>query len=79
MPKMKTHSGTKKRVKQTGSGKLMHEQVNKRHRLEVQDQQALAQAAAGFPRLARRQQERQAPARHALTAPITRRSNTWHA
>ena len=35
MPKMKTHSGTKKRVKQTGSGKLMHEQVNKRHRLEV--------------------------------------------
>ena len=35
MPKMKTHSGTKKRVKRTGSGKLMHEQVNKRHRLEV--------------------------------------------
>ncbi len=35
MPKMKTHSGTKKRVKTTGSGKLMHEQVNKRHRLEV--------------------------------------------
>ena len=35
MPKMKTHSGTKKRVKSTGSGKLMHEQVNKRHRLEV--------------------------------------------
>ncbi|MGB7981848.1 MAG: 50S ribosomal protein L35 [Candidatus Nanopelagicales bacterium] len=35
MPKMKTHSGTKKRVKVTGSGKLMHEQVNKRHRLEV--------------------------------------------
>lgn len=35
MPKMKTHSGTKKRVKTTGSGKLMHEQTNKRHRLEV--------------------------------------------
>ena len=35
MPKMKTHSGTKKRVKKTGSGKLMHEQINKRHRLEV--------------------------------------------
>jgi large subunit ribosomal protein L35 len=35
MPKMKTHSGTKKRVKRTGSGKLMHEQINKRHRLEV--------------------------------------------
>ena len=35
MPKMKTHSGTKKRVKVTGTGRLMHEQTNKRHRLEV--------------------------------------------
>lgn len=35
MPKMKTHSGTKKRVKATGTGRLMHEQTNKRHRLEV--------------------------------------------
>ena len=35
MPKNKTHSGTKKRIKVTGSGKLMHEQINKRHRLEV--------------------------------------------
>lgn len=35
MPKMKTHSGTKKRVKVTGSGRLMHERVNRRHRLEV--------------------------------------------
>jgi large subunit ribosomal protein L35 len=35
MPKMKTHSGTKKRVKKTGSGKLRREQANKRHLLEV--------------------------------------------
>ena len=35
MPKMKTHSGTKKRVKVTGSGKLMRERTNKRHLLEV--------------------------------------------
>jgi large subunit ribosomal protein L35 len=34
MPKMKTHSGTKKRVKVTGSGKLMHERTNRRHLLE---------------------------------------------
>ena len=34
MPKMKTHSGTKKRFKVTGSGKIMKEQVNKRHLLE---------------------------------------------
>ena len=35
MPKMKTHSGTKKRVKVTGSGKVMHERANRRHLLEV--------------------------------------------
>lgn len=34
MPKMKTHSGTKKRIKVTGSGKLLHERTNKRHLLE---------------------------------------------
>ncbi|RIJ70885.1 50S ribosomal protein L35 [Nakamurella silvestris] len=35
MPKQKTHSGMKKRVKITGSGKLIREQANKRHLLEV--------------------------------------------
>jgi large subunit ribosomal protein L35 len=35
MPKMKSHSGMGKRVKVTGSGKLMAEQCGKRHRLEV--------------------------------------------
>ena len=34
MPKMKTHSGAKKRYKVTGSGKLVHERTNKRHLLE---------------------------------------------
>jgi large subunit ribosomal protein L35 len=34
MPKMKTHSGMKKRVKVTGKGKLMHEQTNRRHLFE---------------------------------------------
>ena len=34
MPKQKTHSGTKKRIKVTGTGKLMHERTNKRHLLE---------------------------------------------
>jgi large subunit ribosomal protein L35 len=37
MPKMKTHSGAKKRFKTTGSGKLTHEQVNRRHLLEVKN------------------------------------------
>ena len=31
MPKMKTHSGAKKRFKVTGSGKLSHRQAGKRH------------------------------------------------
>ncbi|HPE11821.1 MAG: 50S ribosomal protein L35 [Actinobacteria bacterium] len=34
MPKMKTHSGAKKRIKKTGSGKLMREQTNNQHLFE---------------------------------------------
>jgi len=34
MPKMKSHSGLGKRVKVTGSGKLLTEQAGKRHLLE---------------------------------------------
>ena len=34
MPKMKTHSGTKKRFKVTGAGRLMREQANRRHLFE---------------------------------------------
>ena len=34
MPKNKTHSGMKKRVKVTGSGKLLTEHAGKRHLLE---------------------------------------------
>lgn len=39
MPKNKTHSGTKKRFRTTGSGKLMREQRNKRHLLEHKSSQ----------------------------------------
>jgi large subunit ribosomal protein L35 len=35
VPKNKTHSGAKKRFRITGSGKVMREQANKRHLLEV--------------------------------------------
>ncbi|HWO62538.1 MAG TPA: 50S ribosomal protein L35 [Umezawaea sp.] len=34
MPKNKTHSGTSKRIKVTGSGKLLREKAGKRHLLE---------------------------------------------
>ncbi|MBT2504066.1 50S ribosomal protein L35 [Curtobacterium sp. ISL-83] len=35
MPKQKTHSGSKKRFKITGSGKVMKQQAGMRHNLEV--------------------------------------------
>ena len=34
MPKMKTHSGAKKRFRVTGTGKVMRERTNRRHLLE---------------------------------------------
>ncbi|SDQ52191.1 50S ribosomal protein L35 [Quadrisphaera sp. DSM 44207] len=34
MPKMKTHSGAKKRFKISGSGKVVRERTNLRHLLE---------------------------------------------
>lgn len=34
MPKMKSHSGAKKRFRVTGSGKVMRERAGKRHLLE---------------------------------------------
>jgi large subunit ribosomal protein L35 len=34
MPKMKTHSGSSKRFKVTGSGKILRQQANRRHLLE---------------------------------------------
>jgi large subunit ribosomal protein L35 len=35
MPKMKRHTGMGKRVKITGSGKVLRQQTGLRHRLEV--------------------------------------------
>ena len=34
MPKNKTHNGTAKRIKVTGSGKLTHQRSGTRHKLE---------------------------------------------
>ena len=34
MPKMKTHKGTAKRFRTTGTGKLVRQQANRRHYLE---------------------------------------------
>ncbi len=46
MPKMKTHSGAKKRFRVTGSGKLMREQTNARHYLEVKSSRRRRRLAA---------------------------------
>jgi large subunit ribosomal protein L35 len=35
MPKMKSHTGMGKRVKVTGTGKILRQQTGLRHRLEV--------------------------------------------
>lgn len=41
MPKTKTHKGTAKRIKKTGSGKLLKESANKRHLLEYKSSRRL--------------------------------------
>ena len=46
MPKQKTHSGAKKRFKVTGTGKIMREQANRRHLLEVKSSKRTRRLAA---------------------------------
>ena len=64
MPKMKTHSGSKKRFKVTGTGKLRREQTNHRHYLEVKSSRRTRRLQADVGRRARRHQADPAPARH---------------
>jgi large subunit ribosomal protein L35 len=49
MAKQKTHSGAKKRFKVTGSGKLMREQANRRHLLEVKSSKRTRKLASDQP------------------------------
>ena len=49
MPKYKTHSGAKKRFRTTGSGKLMREQANRRHLLEVKSSKRTRKLASDQP------------------------------
>ena len=53
MPKMKTHSGAKKRLRRTGKGKIMREQANNQHMYE--------QKSSRRKRRLRRDQELSAP------------------
>jgi large subunit ribosomal protein L35 len=45
MPKMKTHSGAKKRFRVTGTGKVMREQAGGRHKLEVKSSKKMRSIA----------------------------------
>ncbi|HXV93618.1 MAG TPA: 50S ribosomal protein L35 [Pseudonocardia sp.] len=49
MPKNKTHKGTAKRVRVTGSGKLMRQQAGLRHRLEVKSSKETRDLAGIVP------------------------------
>jgi len=45
MPKMKTHRCAKKRMRITGTGKVMREQTGGRHRLEVKSSKKMRSIA----------------------------------
>lgn len=49
MPKNKTHSGTKKRIRVTGSGKLMREQAFGRHLQEKKTSRRQRRLAVDVP------------------------------
>ena len=49
MSKNKTHSGTKKRFRVTGSGKLMREQAGARHLLEHKSSRKTRRLASDQP------------------------------
>ncbi len=73
MPKNKTHSGTKKRFRLTGTGKVMREQANRRHLLEGKSSTRTRRLAADVGHLERGRQEGQAPARQVAvrTPPVS--------
>ena len=69
MPKQKTHKGTAKRVRVTGTGKLMHEQTNNQHKFASQVGAAEASPRRRQGRLAGGRQEHQEAARHLTAVP----------
>ena len=68
MPKMKTHSGAKKRFSVTGTGKVMRQRANRRHLLEDKSSTRTRRLAGTSTASPARRQEGQAPPRH-LTCP----------
>jgi large subunit ribosomal protein L35 len=52
MPKNKTHKGASKRIRVTGTGKLLKEKTGKRHRLEVKSSKEM-RSLAGLTEVAK--------------------------
>ena len=81
MPKMKTHSGSNKRFRLTGTGKVMRRRANRKHLLEHKPSTRTRRLKNEVVLVARRRQEDQATAGK-VTRPATngsRESNKWHA
>lgn len=49
MPKMKTHSGAKRRFHVTGTGKIMRMKGNKRHKKSAKSKRVLSMDSQKFP------------------------------
>ena len=87
--KNKTHSGMKKRVKVTGSGKLLHEKAGKRHLLERKSSRITRRLRpaprGGFARGRRLARERSCsgaeptPIRTSSHGPTRTEEPPWHA
>ena len=68
MPKMKPHSGMKKRVKITGTGKLRRQKANRRHNFEYKPIDPHPTSRRHHRGLQGRHQPRQEDARPLTTA-----------
>ena len=73
MPKMKTHSGAKKRFKVTGTGKLMHRQAGKMHLNEHKSSTRTRRLDGDAVLRARRRRQGPEAARQASPEPTTAR------
>ena len=69
MPKNKTHSGTKKRVRVTGSGKLLSQHADTRHQLEHKPSHPHPAARPAPTEVVRRRRQARQEAARPLTAP----------
>ena len=68
MPKAKTHSGTSKRFRRTGTGKIVREKANRRHLLEYKSSKRTRRLEGRTEVSASRQEARQQAAERLVSA-----------